>query len=220
MDNKNNINTSPSGDSFSFRSTPTPESDFEFGSLTPDSPSAEPFATSPADHLFLNGRLQPHLFPLPTSRTSSTRDSLLSSLSNSTNSSCSSARTSSSDSAERKSFHNKLKGAAFMSKTPSHYPPYGCSQRWQYITPMPALNREGSLRRRTDKNQDKGKGTMRNNNKEKKNNNKNKNKKKKKSKKENKGVRLRFGRRILRWFVMACRECHAMEPSKRCNKDI
>lgn len=79
---------------------------------------------------------------------------------------------------------------------------------------MPALNREGSLRRRTDKNQDKDKGNMRN----KKKNNKNKNKKK--SKKENKGVRLRFGRRILRWFVMACRECHAMEPSKRCNKDI
>lgn len=212
MDNKKNISTSPSsGDSFSFRSTPTPDSDFEFGSLTPDSPSAEPFATSPADHLFLNGRLQPHFFPLPTSRTSSTRDSLLSSLSNSTNSSCSSARTSSSDSSERKSFHNKLKGGAFLSKTPSHYQGYGCSQRWQYITPMPALNREGSLRRRTDTNQEKDKGIMRR---------KKKKKKSKKSKKENKGVRLRFGRRILRWFVMACRECHAMEPSKGCNREM
>jgi len=77
---------------------------------------------------------------------------------------------------------------------------------------MPALNREGSLRRRTDTNQVKDKGTMK---KKKKNKNN-----KKKSKKENKGVRLRFGRRILRWFVMACRECHAMEPSKRCNKDV
>lgn len=49
---------------------------------------------------------------------------------------------------------------------------------------------------------------------------KKKKKKSKKSKKENKGVRLRFGRRILRWFVMACRECHAMEPSKGCNREM
>jgi len=76
---------------------------------------------------------------------------------------------------------------------------------------MPALNREGSLRRRTDTNQEKDKGIMRR---------KKKKKKSKKSKKENKGVRLRFGRRILRWFVMACRECHAMEPSKGCNREM
>ncbi|CAJ1978544.1 unnamed protein product [Sphenostylis stenocarpa] len=216
MENSKNNNIHPSsGDSFSFPSTPTPDSDFEFGSLTPDSPSAEPFAASPADHLFLNGRLQPHFFPLPTSRTSSTRDSLLSSRSNSTNSSCSSARTSSSDSSERKSFHNKLKGCAIRSKTPSHYQAYGCSQRWQYITPVPALNREGSLRRRRDTNQEKDNGSMKKTKKKKK-----KNKKKTKKETGNKGVRLRFGRRILRWFVMVCRECHAMEPSKSRRKDI
>jgi len=81
---------------------------------------------------------------------------------------------------------------------------------------MPALNREGSLRRRTDTTQEKDKGTM------KKMKKKKKKKKNKKSKKEkgNKGVRLRFGRRILRWFVMACRECHAMEPSKGCHRDM
>ncbi|TKY66491.1 hypothetical protein E2542_SST09365 [Spatholobus suberectus] len=201
-------------DSFSFPSTPTPDSDFEFGSLTPDSPSTEPFTASPADHLFLNGRLQPHPFPLPTSRTSSTKDSLLSSRSNSTNSSCSSARTSSSDSSERRSFHNKLKGGSLRSKTLSHYQAYGYSQRWQYITPVPALNREGSVRRTRDAQQGKkDKGTKRKHNDKKKN---------KQSKKEmgNKGVRLRFGRRILRWFVMACRECHAMEPSKDRDKEM
>lgn len=71
---------------------------------------------------------------------------------------------------------------------------------------MPAaLSRDGSVRRRGDTNQGKkkkDKGTKRNNN-----NNDNNNK--------NKGVRLGFGRRILRWFVMACRECHAMEPSSK-----
>lgn len=209
MDNNITHHKKPSsGDSFSFPSTPTLDSaDFEFGSLTPDSPSTEPFAASPADHLFLNGRLQPHYFPI-TSRTSSTRDSLFSSRSNSTNSSCSSARTSSSDSSERKAFHNKHKGdggGSLRAKTQSHHQAY-CSQRWQYITPVPAaLSRDGSVRRRGDTNQGKkkkDKGTKRNNN-----NNDNNNK--------NKGVRLGFGRRILRWFVMACRECHAMEPSSK-----
>ncbi|KAK7370657.1 hypothetical protein VNO78_37385 [Psophocarpus tetragonolobus] len=202
------------GDSFSFPSTPTPDSEFEFG-FGVDSPSAgESFAVSPADHLFLNGRLLPHSFPLPaTSRSTSTRDSLLSSRSNSTNSSCSSARTSSSDSSERKLFHNKVKGATLRStpNSSSHYQPYGCSQRWQYITPVPGLNCNSSIRRRDTKQvKKKDKGIKRKNNDHKNDNNK---KKKNKSKKEHKRMRLRFGRRILRWFVMACRECHAMEPS-------
>ncbi|KAK7317711.1 hypothetical protein RJT34_02163 [Clitoria ternatea] len=200
-------------ESFSFPSTPNQESEFEFGSLTPSSPTTEPFTTSPADQLFLNGRLQPHSFPLlqhhhGTSRTSS-KDSLLSSRSNSTNSSCSSARTSSSDCSETRLFHNKVvktSTAAYVNViinkpmvSSSHHQAYGCSQRWQYITPVPVLNRDGSIRRKRDVKQGKKKeeeGTKRNNN-----------------KKKNKGVKLRFGRRIFRWFVMACRECHAMEPS-------
>ncbi|XP_006305326.2 putative protein TPRXL [Capsella rubella] len=46
--------------------------DFEFGSLTPSSPSQDPFSeNSPADHLFLNGRLLPHFFPTSTTTTRS-----------------------------------------------------------------------------------------------------------------------------------------------------
>lgn len=121
--------SSGSGDIFSFPSTPTPDqdSDFEFGSITPDSPSTDPYKNSPADHLFFNGRLLPHAFPInqphnimiignsrTTSRTSSisSKDSLRSSRSNSTNSrssSCSSGRTSSSDNSERKLlYQNKV----------------------------------------------------------------------------------------------------------------
>lgn len=124
---------SGSGDIFSFPSTPTPDQDsdgFEFGSITPDSPSTDPYKNSPADHLFFNGRLLPHSFPIQppnisvdnsrtTSRTSSisSKDSLRSSRSNSTNSrssSCSSGRTSSSDNSERKLLYQ----SKFSSTTP------------------------------------------------------------------------------------------------------
>ncbi|CAJ2645463.1 hypothetical protein L195_g023852 [Trifolium pratense] len=187
---------SPSGDSFSFPSTPNQEdSDFEFGSLTPNSPSC---TTSPADQIFFNGRLQPHSFPLnhvTTSRTSS-KDSLLSSRSNSTNSSCSSARTSSSDSSERKLFHNRSKLSSRSVSRPVQQS-HGCSQRRQYITPVPvALNRDASKRR------------------------KQKRAKREAKKKMKKRVSLRFVRRILGWFFIACRQCHAMEPSKAQNKGI
>ncbi|KAK7257201.1 hypothetical protein RIF29_30995 [Crotalaria pallida] len=239
-DNNNRRKKSISGDSFSFPSTPNNDSDFEFGSLTPDSPSSDPCKTSPADHLFFNGRLQPHSFPvvmfhrpigagaITTSRTSSisSKGSLVSSRSNSTNSrsSCSSsARTSSSDTSERKLFHNKVssltsssssygKGASCnnmvnnnRSKVLSqHNYAYGSSKRWQYITPAPVLSRDASKRSR--------KGDMKQGKKKK--------KKKKMVEKGSGGMRLRFGGRILRWFVMACRECHAMEPSKAKNKEI
>lgn len=87
---------------------------------------------------------------------------------------------------------------------------YGCSQRWQYITPVPGLNRDASKRRRGDdmRQGKKKEGTK-----------KRKSKQKQKKEKVSSGVRLRFGRRILRWFVMACRECHAIEPSKANNKE-
>ncbi|CAI9088700.1 OLC1v1023105C1 [Oldenlandia corymbosa var. corymbosa] len=110
---------SDSGDKFSFPISPPNQDDqFEFGCITtPGSPK------SPADHLFLNGKLLPHFFPSQpinyniistlsrsTSRTSSvcSRDSLLSSRSNSYNSSrsssCSSARTSISEQSNIRSF--------------------------------------------------------------------------------------------------------------------
>ncbi|RZC65325.1 hypothetical protein C5167_009014 [Papaver somniferum] len=39
------------------------ESDFEFGSITPDSPTSDSCKNSPADLLFFNGQLLPHVFP-------------------------------------------------------------------------------------------------------------------------------------------------------------
>jgi hypothetical protein len=191
------------GDTFSFPSTPNKEeSDFEFGSLTPDSPSC---TTSPADQLFFNGRLQPHSFPLnninvTTSRTSSigSKGSLLSSRSNSTNSTCSSARTSASDSSERRLFiHNNMSKLSSRSVARPVQQSYGCSQRWQYITPVPAaLNRDTSKRRKQQR------------------------AKRKEKKKIKKRVSLRVVRSIFRWFFIACRQCHAMEPSKTNNKGI
>ncbi|RYR20951.1 hypothetical protein Ahy_B03g066175 [Arachis hypogaea] len=205
---------SSSGDSFSFPSTPNPDSDFEFESLTPDSPSSDPCRTSPADHLFF--------------RTSSisSKDSLMSSRSNSINSrgssSCSSsARTSASDGSERRLLHSKLsslsssaspscKGVYMGKRTmvSAHPQVYGCSQRWQYLTPVPALNRDASKKRTGEVKQ------------KKKEDKKTKKKKMMKKKNKEKKVRLRFGRKIFRWFVMACRECHAMEPSKIKKKHI
>ncbi|XP_010465474.1 PREDICTED: uncharacterized protein LOC104745819 [Camelina sativa] len=52
------------------KTTDTDESppEFEFGSLTPSSPSQDSFdENSPADHLFFNGRLLPHAFPAASS---------------------------------------------------------------------------------------------------------------------------------------------------------
>ncbi|CAE5967366.1 unnamed protein product [Arabidopsis arenosa] len=68
-----------------------PPPEFEFGSLTPTSPSQDSFTeNSPADHLFFNGRLLPHAFPaassIYTKRSISTTTSEYTSRSNSTNS--------------------------------------------------------------------------------------------------------------------------------------
>ncbi|VVA97701.1 unnamed protein product [Arabis nemorensis] len=44
--------------------------EFEFGSLTPSSPSQDSCTeNSPADHLFFNGRLLPHVFPAASNNT-------------------------------------------------------------------------------------------------------------------------------------------------------
>lgn len=222
---------SSSGDAFSFPSTPIHDDDsdqyqdssFEFGCVTPDSPSSDPFKDSPADHLFFNGRLLPHAFPLQpvsnglvvvdnnsrfTSRTSSLRskDSLMSSRSNSSNSrssSCSSsARTSYSDGSERKLIYRgrtKTINKAVSGQV------YGSSQRWQFITPVPAasssLSRESSRRRKTE--------VVVNN------------EESIRAKKQAGGgggqvvVKQQLGRRLFRWFVSACKECHAIEPSRK-----
>lgn len=221
---------SSSGDAFSFPSTPIHDDDndqyhdssFEFGCVTPDSPSSDPFKDSPADHLFFNGRLLPHAFPFQpvnngpvvvdnnsrfTSRTSSisSKDSLMSSRSNSTNSrssSCSSsARTSYSDCPERKlMYHGRTKT---INKAVSGQV-YGSSQRWQFITPVPAsssLSRESSRRKKTEVGANKEESIR--------------------AKKQAGGgggqvvVKQQLGRRLFRWFVSACKECHAIEPSRK-----
>lgn len=128
---------------------------------------------------------------------------VLSSRSTSTNSrssSCSSARTSSSDSSERRLFYNRVSSSG--GRTSCHgnnsKMVYGCSQRWQFITPVPAatLSRESSLRRKGKK-----EDLV--------------NKKKEKKKKKREEQRLPIGRRFFRWIVMACKECHALEPSRK-----
>ncbi|XVF04256.1 hypothetical protein REPUB_Repub05bG0067000 [Reevesia pubescens] len=217
---ENRRKRSSSGEIFSFPSTPNQDqdSDFEFGCFTSGSPSQDPYRTSPADHLFFNGRLLPHAFPLQpaatvvganssrvTSRTSSinSKDSLMSSRSNSTNSrsSCSSARTSSSDNSERRLlYHSKFHACNKASKIVTAQI-YGDSQRWQYITAVPVLKREVSRRKnngvvvkealRAKKQGDHHQEKSTNRGKS--------------------GACLRF----FRLFLLVCRECHAMEPSRK-----
>ncbi|KAJ4841142.1 hypothetical protein Tsubulata_006435 [Turnera subulata] len=217
---------------FSFPSTPSPEhqdSDFEFGCLTPDSPTTDPYKNSPADHLFSNGRLLPHSFPVlhqqstttmllltdhqtisrATSRTSSisSKDSLMSSRSNSTNSSrssVSSARTSSSDNSERRLLY--YRGTKVARRTPVASRAvmaqlYGSSQRWQHIVPVPALVREDSRRKSSSGHGASVKeGPVRS---------------KKHCERKQKKKKKRFGiwRKIFFSIFVACRHCHAMEPT-------
>ncbi|XVE80109.1 hypothetical protein DITRI_Ditri14bG0112800 [Diplodiscus trichospermus] len=215
---ENRRKRSSSGEIFSFPSTPNQDqdSDFEFGCFTPDSPSQGPYRTSPADNLFFNGRLLPHAFPLQpatmvvaadhssrgTSRTSSinSKDSLMSSRCNSTNSrsSCSSARTSSSDNSERRLlYHSKIHACNNKASKMVTAQLYGDSQRWQYITAVPVLKREASRRKNSEV---MVKEAMR-------------------AKKQGQGDhhREKSGHclRLFRLFLLACRECHAMEPSRK-----
>ncbi|XP_022753648.1 uncharacterized protein LOC111301948 [Durio zibethinus] len=191
---------SSSGEIFSIPSTPNQlhDSEFEFGCFKQDSPSQGPYRTSPADHLFFNGRLLPHAFPLQpttmvatdhdscvTRRTSSisSKHSLMSSRNNSTNSrsSCSNARTSSSD--------NSVRVILYHGKS------------MQYITPVPVLKRVVSRRKNSgvvvkealrakkqgDHHQERSTG---------------------------RGM-SRSCLRLFRLFLLAYRECHTMEPSRK-----
>ncbi|KAL1821548.1 hypothetical protein ACET3Z_016417 [Daucus carota] len=197
------------------------ENEFEFELVTPGSPD------SPADHLFLNGRLLPHDFPCPPtksfslnsttlsrtmSRTSSvsSKDSLMSSRSNSTNSrssssSCStSARTSTSDVSERRVLMSRSRSArkrpeVYVANRPSLSKQYGS---WQYVTQTPVLTRKVSRKHKADTEIQQA------------------SKRKKQGGKAKqqavKGKRIAgFFWRFFRWFVSTCNECHAINPSKR-----
>lgn len=190
-----------SGDKFSFPIMMPNFDHFEFGSVTPPS-----FPDSPADHLFSNGKLLPHTYPLqspnnlPYSRSSSctsSKGSLMSSQSSSTNSrsstSCSSARTSTSEvPLERRPPPEAGYGAGRREKIvrPAvmncRYQ-YGSSQQWQLIAAVPVLKKQASSR----------------------------------SKKIDTGVDRKVegckvskswcGGRILKSFMSACKECHAIK---------
>lgn len=221
-----------SGEAFSFPSTPSPSheyhnhqkhnSNFEFGCITPDSPTIN--QDSPADRLFFNGKLLPHSFPFhpisnniyinnivmdnsrTTSRTSSisSKDSFMSSRSNSTNSRSS---TSSSDNSTRNLLHQRRPRIVGNKSCTSNVASkvYGSSQRWQIVTPLPYLSRETSRRNRSGK--------------------ENVNVINEKVIRKKKQVRvgkkivmvkpIRLGLRFLKWFMSSCRECHAIEPSRK-----
>ncbi|KAK9265762.1 hypothetical protein L1049_000077 [Liquidambar formosana] len=211
-----------SSSEFSFPGTPNQDQDneFEFGCVTPGSPFNDPNKNSPADHLFFNGRLLPHAFPIQTtnfgsdylrltSRTSSvgSKDSLMSSRSNSTSSrssSCSSARTSSSDNSERKLLYSSKVAGKNTPIAREGYQvnrlvlsqPYGSSKRWHFITPAPVLNPEVSRRKKAEI-------VVR------------KESKSKKQADKRTGAGSGFGRRFFWLFLSACKECHAIEPSAK-----
>lgn len=206
MDRKNSLSGE---DKFSFpvitESTLESDDQFEFGSHvpTPGSPN------SPADHLFYNGKLLPHVFPTQTcsnnfsysrstSRTSSKGSSFVSSRSNSTNSTrSSSARTSTSDRDQRKA--SNVQNCV---RKDRHYKPvlskpckHSSSQRWQLIMATPALKHQGSGSR-------KAKDVM--------------NQKGSKKSFENEvegSERCWFVKKLLRAFVSACNRCHALDEA-------
>ncbi|XP_043689727.1 uncharacterized protein LOC122640572 [Telopea speciosissima] len=236
---------SDSGDNFSFISiasqdqdqeeSPTDddthyqESDFEFGCVTPSSPTNDLNKSSPADVLFFNGRLLPHAFPsesvknnsaringrsLVSSRTSSissSKDSLLSSRSNSRSSSCSSTgRTSSSENIEKRLFgsepSDEISARKFaisrnqMNRSIRQQSQVVSNQKWQFIAPAPILTPTTSVPRRK-----RGENLVPEEVGSKK---QVKNKNKKSS---------WFGPRFFRSFMSTCRACHALEPSERAN---
>lgn len=196
MENHHRHKSTSSGDNFTF---PAMSPDMEIDSEL-------------ADHLFSNGKFLLHTFPLQPrslkscslSRTSSvsSKDSLVSSRSTSTNSrsssssSCTSARTNTSEASTPGVRTRTIIFPGSGSPSPSHvnynknyYPP---TQTWQFMAPVPVLNRRTSQRRKTDYEKQNGSPDR---------------------KKYNK--RKGYFRRFFRWLVSTCKECHAMEPSKK-----
>ncbi|KAI3427575.1 uncharacterized protein J3R85_009410, partial [Psidium guajava] len=154
--------------------------------------------------------------------------SLMSSRSNSTNSSrssssCSSARRNSSDNTERARSPPLMYQTRVSSKTLSNNARdqrrrtseavaaqvYGTSQRWQFITPVPPLSREGSCsssssssRRRTRKlHEDVAREEA-------------------KRIKEKERIKTGFGRKLIRSFLLSCMHCHAMEVETSSGEDV
>ncbi|XP_073030531.1 uncharacterized protein [Primulina eburnea] len=205
-------------DKFSFPGQRNISDQFEFGCVT--TPGS---LNSPADHLFFNGRLLPHVFPIQTSsnhnysysrstsRTSSTgsyKDSLMSSRSNSTNSrssNCSSARTSTSTDHYSNPGLRKVSNMAKKERYHHVRPPvlnthecqYGSSQKWQFIAGAPVLKHQGSRSRKADHVLER-KGSR----------------KSKRVDEDHGGVKPWFGKRVLKSFVSACKECHAIKTSQ------
>ncbi|XAR56525.1 hypothetical protein NMG60_11037050 [Bertholletia excelsa] len=163
--------------------------EFEFDSVNPGSPN------SPADHLFSNGKLLPHAFPLQHSNTislsriSTSRTSSVSSSSSRSSSCSSSARTSTSEPCERRPIRCGSQKVVKREKYQAALlQQYGSSQRWQFIAPAAPLSRQTSRQRKTE---------MR---------------AKKEGQSEAQGG---FGRRIFGALVAACEECHAIRPSRK-----
>ncbi|KAL8512233.1 hypothetical protein ACS0TY_018618 [Phlomoides rotata] len=196
MENRGIRRNCSSGDMFSF---PIPDSD------QPGSPN------SPADHLFFNGKLLPLSFPIPTpnslfysrstSRTSS-KDSLMSSRSNSRSSS---ARTSTSEAAsERKliisscndDFGRSMSGRRERKKPAVSYH-YESSRRRQLFAAAPVLKQQGSRSLR------KAKILERNGNK--------KSSSGGVDSKDSGATKSWSGWNVLKLFVSACQECHAIK---------
>lgn len=227
-------------------------SDFEFGSLTPSSPSQDPFSDhSPADHLFLNCRLLPHTFPTARSVSRTTSENTFRSNSTSSRSSDSSSPTSTcnvfkitssntnitcfgprsekimSQRSETKQLktslildskkkppmnngkisylptHCKRKNKATEIVTAQLYGSY--SRRWQHITPV--FQREGSVKSSSG-------GGLKVGGRKK----KTKTVKKKKTEERRGSKLMKWWKKILKAVVLACRECHAMEPQRLVNE--
>ncbi|WOH00221.1 hypothetical protein DCAR_0519579 [Daucus carota subsp. sativus] len=177
-----------------------PELVFEFEFVTPESPS------TPADHLFLNGRLLPHKFPFPPTKTLSfnttlsrsmsqtssvsSKESLMSSRSNSTSSRSSSSTSTSTRvrtmKGEAKSLRKKQEVSAYR---PSLSPQHGS---WHYVTQTPVLKRKVSRKSRAGSDLQQGS---------------------KRKKQDYRGERNGwFLWRFWRWFLSTCSGCHAINP--------
>ncbi|OVA00363.1 hypothetical protein BVC80_1183g59 [Macleaya cordata] len=198
------------------------ESDFEFGSITPGSPTNDPNKGSPADLLFFNGRLLPHVFPPYSSTDSSTRTSRTSSISSKDSfmwaSRSNSNNSRSSFSSTQTSPQSEFSDNSVLSDADSKTKPIGtmknptkktvrvqpCStiprSRWQFIRPAPVLtSTTETTRRKKIESAAIQKSKL----------------KKQLRKKRSTRVRSWFGWRIFRSIVLVCRTCHALEPSRK-----
>ncbi|KAK9152826.1 hypothetical protein Sjap_000306 [Stephania japonica] len=203
------------------------DSEFEFGRITPDSPTSDPsYEGSPADVLFSNGRLLPHVFPSqsrksisleqPTSRTSSisSKDySLMSSRSNSSNSrssnSSSSIAASMSDCNDKKPMNSgpnvgsttraTITRSRSLRTRSARLQPCPSGQKWQFIAvPTPCL--ASPLERKRSE-----KGMAQHD--------QLRSKKQAVLQKSKDQQSSSFSQRLLKSFVLGCRKCHALEPS-------